>query len=108
MKMLAIMVSTVVLVVSFAASAGPKMVRVEEALELSSLDITLDSTLNGYIRGKMCDTCKTIRVVITPETIAMHKRQVVPLIEAKKRAGKPAFVIFDPKTMIVKRIRWKH
>ena len=106
MKVIISLMLTLCVLMSFGLNAEPKLIRLEEALEETTLNITLDNSLNGYIVGKMCKDCKSIRVTITPETVAMEKRTVVPLIEAKKRAGKPAFVIFDPKTMKVNKIRW--
>ena len=107
MKLFTLMMSTALCLMSFALNAENKMVRVEEALELSSLNIRLDASLNGRIEGKMCEQCKTINVVVTPDTLAMEDHKAVPLIEVKKRAGKPALVIFDPKTLKAKTISWK-
>ena len=86
--------------------AGTEMIRTEETIEAASLYIVLDASLNGHVIGALCDHCDKIRVVITPETIAIADSVPVPLIEAKKRAGKGAFVTFDAKTLKVTKIRW--
>lgn len=77
-----------------------------QTIEASKLQIVLGKDLNGYVTGKICDQCETLRVVITPETLAFAGRTPVPLILAKERAGKDALVTFEEKSLIVKTIHW--
>lgn len=105
-KIFLFMVSIISVVALSNAYAESKMERIEEAIEAERLQITLDDSLNGYITGAICDDCKTIRVTITPETRAMDRNTVVPLIKARDRAGKSAIVIFDAKKLTVNTIRW--
>jgi hypothetical protein len=83
-----------------------EIVKVAGVMEEGSLKIELDDSLNGSIVGKPCDTCKSIRVVITPDTQVVENNVIVPLTEAKKRKGKAAFVMYDVKTLKVTKIFW--
>ena len=44
------------------------------AIESSSLRIILDASLHGFVEGKICDFCETIKVTITPGTKAYEKK----------------------------------
>jgi len=76
------------------------------AIESDSLRISLDGSLNGFVEGKICDSCKKIQVKITPETKAYANNVEVPLKSAKARVGRYATVIFETKTKQVTAIRW--
>ena len=106
MKKILHFVSGLLCVLSFNVLAVPEMIRLEEVIEAAPLEIVLDASLNGHVIGALCDYCKKVRVVITPDTLAFANDVPVPLIEAKKRAGKSAFVTYDAKTLKVKKIRW--
>jgi len=79
---------------------------IHNAMESMSLRIALDASLNGFIEGKVCDDCETIRVTITPETKAYAKNVEVPLKKAESRLGRYATVIYLVKTKEVTAIRW--
>lgn len=76
------------------------------AIESQSLRISLDSSMNGFIEGKVCDECETIKVTITPDTKAYDNSVEVPLKKAKDRLGRYATVIYELKTMKVSAIHW--
>ena len=82
------------------------IILVEESFETEKLKIRMTNDLKGTVVGSICDHCKEITVTITPETRAFERNKPVPLIEAKKRYGKSALVIFDIKTKLVNEIRW--
>ena len=88
------------------AQAVVEMQMIEDAFEEAALKIRLDKSLHGIVIGKVCDLCEEQEVKITPQTKAYEKGKEVPLIEAKKRFGKSALVLFDIKTKIVTRIQW--
>jgi len=76
------------------------------AIESVSLRISLDDSLHGFIEGKVCDECDTIRVTITPDTKAYANNIEVPLKSAEARLGRYATVIYENKTKNVSAIRW--
>jgi len=76
------------------------------AIESDSLRISMNSGLNGFIEGKVCDSCKEIKVIITPQTKAYENKVEVPLKEAESRIGRSATVIYEVKTKLVSAIRW--
>lgn len=89
-----------------AGKRKPGIILIEQSFEEEKLNIRMTNDLKGTIVGRICDQCKEMTVTITPETKAFENRKPVPLIEAKKRYGKPALVVFDIKTKKVNRIRW--
>ncbi len=76
------------------------------AIESSSLRISLDSTMHGFVEGKVCDFCETIKVNITPDSKAYANDVEVPLEQATGRLGRFATVIYELKTKNVTAIRW--
>ena len=76
------------------------------AIESESLRISLGADLNGFIEGKVCDQCETIKVTITPATKAYASNVEVPLKNAKSRIGRYATVIYELDTKNVSAIRW--
>ena len=95
------------------ASDGPKsfeqkrgFIELHNSFETESLRISLGTDLNGFVEGKVCDQCKTIKVTITPETKAYVNNVEVPLIKAKSRIGRYATVMYELDTKNVSTIRW--
>jgi hypothetical protein len=82
------------------------IIETHNAIESSSLRISLDSNLNGFVEGKVCDFCEPIKVIITPETKAYANNVEVPLKQAESRLGRFATVIYELKTKNVTAIRW--
>lgn len=86
------------------ASSGS--IETHNAIETDSLRISLDENGSGFVEGKSCDSCKVLRVKITPATKAFAKRVEVPLERAKSRLGQYATVIYELDTKNVSAIRW--
>ena len=82
------------------------VIETHNAIESESLRISLDGDLHGFVEGKVCDFCETIRVTITPNTKAYANNVEVPLINAKNRIGRYATVIYELETKNVSAIRW--
>jgi hypothetical protein len=82
------------------------LIETHNAIESSALRISLGADLNGFVEGKVCDLCETIRVTITPATRAYANQIEVPLKEAKSRVGRFATVIYELDTKNVSEIRW--
>lgn len=76
------------------------------AIESSSLRISLDANMHGFVEGKICDFCETIMVTITPGTKAYESNVEVPLQRAKSRIGRFATVFYELETKNVSAIRW--
>lgn len=82
------------------------MIETTNAIESSSLRISLGADLKGFIEGKVCDFCETMKVNITPQTKAFENDVEVPLERAKSRLGRYATVIYELETKNVSAIRW--
>ena len=82
------------------------LLETHNAIETDSLRISLDSTMHGFIEGKVCDYCEPITVTITPETKAYANRIEVPLEQATSRLGRSATVFYELDTKNVSAIRW--
>jgi hypothetical protein len=82
------------------------IIETHNAIESSSLRISLGADLNGFVEGKVCDLCETITVTITPATKAYANGIEVPLKQAKSRLGQYATVIYELDTKNVSAIRW--
>lgn len=82
------------------------LIETHNAIESSALRISLGADLNGFVEGKVCDLCETIRVTITPATKAYANDVEVPLKQAKSRLGQYATVIYELDTKNVSEIRW--
>lgn len=70
------------------------------------LSIKLSNDRTGIVKNVMCTGCDFKIVNITPKTKAYRNGVEVDLLEAKRQAGKPALVSFNPKTREVQTIRW--
>jgi len=81
-------------------------IETHNAIESASLRISLDDSLHGFVEGKVCDFCETIKVIITPETKAYSDDVEVALKNAKNRIGRFATVIYELDTKNVSEIRW--
>jgi len=86
--------------------SGQEILRTHNIIKSVSLRISLNDNLHGFIDSKLCSFCKTIRINITPETIAYDNNVKVPLQQAKGRIGQYATVIYDLKTRNISAIRW--
>lgn len=85
---------------------SPGVILIEDAIEADSLRISLNENLTGFVEGKICDDCETIKVKITPKTKAYENNVEVPLKRAESRLGRSATVYFLIKTNEVSRISW--
>lgn len=85
-------------------AVSAKLEMIEEAIESEALSIKMSQDLTGVIRGKVCQTCETILVRITPETRLYINRAQVDLSEALTRSGNPGTAFFNIKTRKVTKI----
>ena len=85
---------------------GQEILKPHNTIKSVSLRISLDDDLHGFVDSKVCSFCKTIRIKITPDTVAYDNNVEVPLRLAKKRIGQFATVVYDLKTKNISAIRW--
>ena len=83
-----------------------EILKTQNTISSIYLRISLDDDLHGYVDSKLCSFCKTIRIIITPNTIAYKNNVKVPLKQAKKRIGRHATVVYDLKTKNISAIHW--
>ncbi len=83
-----------------------EIIRTHNTIKSVSLRMNLDDNLHGIVVSKVCSFCKTIKITVTPNTIAYNNNVKVPLEEAKSRIGRYATIIYDLKTKNVSAIRW--
>ena len=86
--------------------AGQDIIPTHNTIKSVSLRMNLDDDLNGTVVSKVCSFCRTIKITVTPNTIAYNNNIKVPLEEAKSRIGRYATIIYDLKTKNVSAIRW--
>jgi len=86
--------------------SGQEILKTQNTIKSVSLRISLNDDLHGFIDSKLCSFCKTIRINITPKTLAYNNNVKVPLLKAKERIGQFATVIYDLKTKNISAIRW--
>jgi hypothetical protein len=78
----------------------------EDAMEISSLRISLNDDNSGFVQGRICDHCEELKVAITPETRAYENNVEVPLKKAAGRIGRSATVFINREHTKVTRIKW--
>lgn len=86
--------------------AGQDIIPTHNTIKSVSLRMNLDDDLYGIVVSKVCSFCRTIKITVTPNTIAYNNNVKVPLEEAKSRIGRYATIIYDLKTNNVSAIRW--
>ena len=100
-----LMLAAICLLAVYPVGAADKS-NLPQAIEAERLQIVLHDDLNGYITGKVCDQCKSLKVIITPDTLASAGGQPVPLLEARARVNKSALVMFERTSLKVTSISW--
>ena len=92
--------------VSITHQSDQVILKTHNTINSASLRISLDDDLHGFIDSKLCSFCRTIRIIITPNTLAYKNNINVPLKQAKNRIGRHATVVYDLKTKNISTIRW--
>lgn len=83
-----------------------ELLKTHNTINSAALRISLDDNLHGFVDSKVCSFCKTIRIIITPDTIAYRNNVRVSLEQAKDRNGRFATVVYNLKTKNISAIRW--
>ena len=76
------------------------------AFETDSLKIKLANDGTGIVQGIQCYKCDYNFVKITANSRVTNKGVEVDIMEAARRAGKPAMISYTPSTREVQFIRW--
>ena len=74
--------------------------------ETDSLKIKLSKDGTGIVQGIQCYKCDYKFVKITANSRVTNKGVEVDIMEAARRAGKPAMISYTPATREVQFIRW--
>ena len=88
------------------AGAHRGFIETHDAIESKKLRISLDKNNHGFVEGRSCKTCDTIKLTITPETKAFIGKKEVPLSRASDRLGRYATVIYELGSKNISQIRW--
>lgn len=91
------------LILSFNAFAEKAPFKV---IETDSLSIKLSNDGTGIVKDIKCSGCDFNFVRITRDSKASIQGVEVNILQARKRAGKPCMVSFNPETQEVQYIRW--
>jgi len=79
----------------------------EEAIEGEPETFFLGKDMHGAIRGKICDNCPQIKLVITPKAEAYVDGKRVDLKTRAASSQKPNLIFFDVKNNRVTRMYWQ-
>ncbi len=78
----------------------------DTAIEVISISISVDDSLNGYVIVKRCPTCADIRLNIDRTTQVRSRGKNISLHKLNHLKTNYALVVYDPKTNHVKKIVW--
>ena len=78
----------------------------EEVIEGKPDTLFIGKTLEGSMRIKACDSCKVLKLRITPQVKAFLEGKPMLLKNAAKRTDKPLVIFYDSKTKLVTRLHW--
>lgn len=77
-----------------------------EAIEVTSIRIDLNNSLEGYAIVKRCPTCEDVKLKIDGSTQVSNQGKSIPLHTVNHMRANSATVVYDPKTKQVQRIIW--
>lgn len=79
---------------------------VDTGIEVTSISISIDDSLNGYAIVKRCPTCADIQLNIDSTTQVTSQGKTLSLHKLNHLKASYALVVYDPKTKHVKQIVW--
>ncbi len=80
------------------------LINIEEAAEVSRLELQLDSPTAGRIYARICDNCELLTLRADSNTRIERGRARLSLDQAAGLRGKGATVLFNPNTLKITRI----
>ncbi|NOZ37982.1 MAG: hypothetical protein GXP11_07940 [Gammaproteobacteria bacterium] len=78
----------------------------DTAIEVISISISVDDSLNGYAIVKRCPTCADLQLSIDRTTQVSSRGKNISLHKLNHLKTNYALVVYDPKTNHVKKIVW--
>ena len=93
-----------VLAISVNTGVSGTLINLEEAAEVSRLEMRLDGANAGRIYARMCDDCELLTLRANNETRITRGRELLSLDQAAALKNKGATVLFDPSTRQITRI----
>ncbi len=98
--------SLLMLPLSGQAESESEFTVIDEAIEVTSIRIDLNDSLEGYAIVKRCPSCADLKLKIDGTTQVTNQGKTIPLFKVKHIKADFALVVYDPKTKQVKRIVW--
>ena len=93
-----------VLAIGINTGVTDTLINVEEAAEITSLQLRLDSPGTSRIFARICDNCELLTLRANSKTLIQRGQSRLSLDQAAKLKDKGATVLFNPTTLQVTRI----
>lgn len=93
----------IALILCGVAMASPPLVNVEEAAEVTRLQLQWQGNENAVVYARVCDHCELLRLSVDADTIVERDGTRLSLDDARSQRG-GATVVFIPQTRRVTRI----
>jgi len=81
-----------------------ELINFQEAIEASSIKVSTRSPGSGYVSARSCNSCKSMRLEITPATIISVNGKNVSAVEKVSRHWPGGLVIYDVESKQVVRL----
>lgn len=101
--MLRMCAAVAVMLVSGTVVSDPLLLNVEEAAEVSQLQIQQQSADSGVIYARICDYCERLRLTVDAQT-QITRRGARLTLEQARAVNAGATVMFEPRSGRVTRI----
>ncbi|MBT8132011.1 MAG: hypothetical protein KJO35_07065 [Gammaproteobacteria bacterium] len=92
------------LVFGMTNSTAKTLINLEEAAEVSKLQLRLNNSGAALIYARICDTCPMLTLRASESTQITRGNRAIRLADAVALKNKGATVLFDPSTLQVTRI----
>ena len=93
-----------VLAISINTGISETLINVEEAAEITRLQLRLDGSQSSRIYARICDNCELLTLRANSNTLIERGRTQLSLKQAASLKDKGATVLFNPATLQVTRI----
>jgi hypothetical protein len=87
------------------SSANAELINIQDAIEATEINVTVQGPGDGYVLARSCTDCPFTRLEITPETSVWVNGEPVRADKRIQRSWSGGVVIFDTKTKQVVRLR---
>jgi RNA polymerase subunit RPABC4/transcription elongation factor Spt4 len=86
-------------------SANAELINIQDAIEATEINVTVQGPGDGYVLARSCTDCPFTRLEITPETSVWVNGEPVRADRRIQRNWSGGVVIFDTKSKQVVRLR---